>query len=255
MAKPASTFNWADTPTTLRTDPPAGLKNTGFSVLTKLPAQYFNHLLGVCGDWLLWLNTRLFDGYTIPTDGVDCRLVADATALRVKTAAGAYRAFACGDPDESFLGMVPTVNWHNKNSCCLVVTVPQALSSTDPISWPFVPHDPSGMLDSVGEIVITPGIADAVWFLIVNVDFAAGTAGTMRWIGVYKNADANPITGLSGSVGMVAGIDMTVSCGGIIGGDGDPLFVGDTLTVKIAHNDGLGTINVNMARFSLIRIG
>jgi hypothetical protein len=91
MTKPTGALHWADSPTTLRTEPAEGVKNAGFSVLTKLPAQYFNYIAGVCGDWITWLNLRLFDAYTLPTYGSDCRITGDPDeGMKVRNAAGDF---------------------------------------------------------------------------------------------------------------------------------------------------------------------
>lgn len=89
MTKPTGSLHWADSPTTLRTEPAEATKSTGLAVNAKLAAQYFNYIAGVCGDWITWLNTRIFDAYTIPSMGADCRLIGDPDeGLRIRDAAG-----------------------------------------------------------------------------------------------------------------------------------------------------------------------
>lgn len=109
MAKPTTSLHWADSPTTLRTEPAEGVKNAGFSVLTKLPAQYFNWISGICGDWITWLNLRLFDGYTVPTMGSDCRLTGDPDeGLSVENEAGTLLPVICAEPVDDEATMVAT---------------------------------------------------------------------------------------------------------------------------------------------------
>lgn len=55
MSHPATMPHWADTPTTLRTEPPSALQDAGHAVGDRLPAQYLNWLFGVICDWLDWL--------------------------------------------------------------------------------------------------------------------------------------------------------------------------------------------------------
>jgi hypothetical protein len=56
MTKPIAVPRLASSPTTLRTEPPESLKDSGFAVAAKLPAQYFNWLVGLTGDWLAHLD-------------------------------------------------------------------------------------------------------------------------------------------------------------------------------------------------------
>ena len=58
MTKPTSVPTFA-TSLTNRTAIPIGLSVDGFSVDTELPAQYFNQLIGIHGDWLDWLKKRI----------------------------------------------------------------------------------------------------------------------------------------------------------------------------------------------------
>lgn len=46
-----------------RTALPAGLISAGFLVLNRLPAQYFNQLVGGIGDWLSWLKAAVDSGW------------------------------------------------------------------------------------------------------------------------------------------------------------------------------------------------
>lgn len=75
MAHPTTVLRWADTPTTLRTEPSEPTKNTGFSVNGKLPAQFFNWISGVTGDWITWLAG-------VVDNGVDFTLKPDTSGGR-----------------------------------------------------------------------------------------------------------------------------------------------------------------------------
>jgi len=115
MAKPSDVPHWADSPTTLRTEPAEGVKDAGFSVLTKLPAQYFNWLIGTICDWLVWITSYVdfsilgvdvtgrvtattsveAGDYINPSNANDTRVLSDATGLRVEDAVGGLRPVSC----------------------------------------------------------------------------------------------------------------------------------------------------------------
>lgn len=109
MSKPTTVPRWCNSPTTLRTEPAEGTKDVGFAVNAKLPAQYFNWLIGLICDWWTWVTSYVsFDTGTVgvtgsvttttylqagtyvkPTAANDVVLTSSATELRVATAAGA----------------------------------------------------------------------------------------------------------------------------------------------------------------------
>lgn len=97
MAKPTNTARWASV--SGRVEPTAAEKDAGLAEGDGLPNTYMNHQWGIGGDWFAWLDGRLFDGYTVPTDGSDCRLTGDPdTGLRVRNAAGALLPVECAEP-------------------------------------------------------------------------------------------------------------------------------------------------------------
>lgn len=90
MTKPTDVLRWSSaSPGTTRDEPSSGEKDTGW-IADEIPTSgETNWLIGVAGDWSAWLNTRLYDAYTIPTDAVDVRLYGDAgDGLIVRNTAG-----------------------------------------------------------------------------------------------------------------------------------------------------------------------
>lgn len=160
MTKPATTIHWCDTPATLRTDPPAGLQNTGFSAIMKLPAQYINAHLGRIWDWLAWLNTRIFDGYTIPTDGADCRVYGDPDeGIAVKNSSLDYLPVYC-----STLNGNVAANYGLAANCysCMLVPLSSAFNPDfgGTQNWLWSGGTP-------GDEILTSNkaTANAVWFV------------------------------------------------------------------------------------------
>jgi len=105
MTKPIEILRWSDDdPGTTRDEPSEGEKDTGW-IADDIPSHgIMNWLIGVPGDWIAWLATRVFDGYVQPTEGSDCILTGDPDeGLLVKNDAGS-RLPVCGS--ELWLGAV-----------------------------------------------------------------------------------------------------------------------------------------------------
>jgi hypothetical protein len=266
MSKPTALLHWADSPITLRTEPSEPTKNAGFSVLRKLPAQYFNWLFGVTGDIWTWLNVRLFDAYTLASLGnPDVRLYGDdIQGLQVKKASGAFHnvlcdeliadgTAECADPDLAFgpnTPMVPNLNWHGKNTCVAAVTTSQAKANGEYITWGFTAHDPSGILDISGSqkfTIPTGSATTALWEICLT---AAFTNHDNVEVDLIKNASS----GVKGMLGTALGLDGTqaVTITGIVGGAGDPLTAGDYFRFKISC--GVGGVTLLEARTTFKRI-
>lgn len=151
MAKPTDVLHWADSPTTLREEPSEPTKSAGFSVLTKLPAQFFNYLIGVLADWITWISTRIFDAYTLATVGEDCLLYGDATTgLTVRNAAGTTLPVICADPTNT-PGLVEavTTNYLFKHIDAFIAYwedyggSPLAIATANKTYLPFASYTPS----------------------------------------------------------------------------------------------------------------
>ena len=254
MAKPGRVLRWASV--SGRVEPTAAEKDDGLAEGDGLPDGYLNDSFGLTGDWTDWLDERLFDGYTVPTDHSDCRLYGDPdTGLTVQASNGNKLPVVCADPDETAAQMVPTVNWHDKHVCAARRAATQTITSSEAIEWTAILQDVSGMIDtgSVGEDVITIPVAGSVWMIAVTAVWATGTAGSTRAIRLFKNASVTPVTGMESYCGVVAAVSPTCSIMGIVGGDGDPLVAGDTFKVYAVETE-TGTADLLAARLSMIRI-
>lgn len=157
MAHPTTTLRWANSPTTLRTEPPEGTKDTGFAVNAKLPAQYFNWLSGIAGDWITWLYSIVHSGsdfsffpvagslydlgngakrwvttyteflnaskdvtagtYVNPTSAHGTRVLSDAVGLRVTDSVGTLRTVACASPISDNVDQAINVSYLTKCLC------------------------------------------------------------------------------------------------------------------------------------------
>jgi hypothetical protein len=270
MAKPTSVPRWADTPTTLRTEPPEGQKDTGFAANSKLPAQYFNWLIGIAGDWLTWLNTRLFDEYTLPSVGNDVFLygVTDE-GLHIKDGAGspAYSWLMCADPDGTnsvYAQMATTINWHDKYSCMAERGSELTFADGDEIVWdntPAASHDPSGMLGVDGKTFNIPADGDdSIWHVAVNVVWkSGGTPATYRAVELwYVGPTYTPyrLVGLAHQSYTVSGGTPSSSFCGILGGSDavpHPVEAGSQYRVKVFENE-TGSAYLTEARVTWTRI-
>jgi hypothetical protein len=98
-----------------RTEPTAAEKDNGLAEGDGLPAEYLNDSLGVAGDWTDWIDDRLFDAYTIPTMGSDCRLTGDPDeGLTVANEAATLLPVNCAQPVSDAVNQAVTVAYLTK---------------------------------------------------------------------------------------------------------------------------------------------
>lgn len=62
MARPTTMPRWANSPTTLRTEPSETLKDSGHSPNERLPAQFYNWLVGFLCDWVNYFDGYIYEG-------------------------------------------------------------------------------------------------------------------------------------------------------------------------------------------------
>ena len=97
MTRPSDLPRWADaSPSTSRTTPPEGVKDTGWLVNSQPPAGWLNWLQGIAGDWVSYLAGRVLAAGIVVTDAVDLRILGNATTgLESKNAAGTLQPVSC----------------------------------------------------------------------------------------------------------------------------------------------------------------
>ena len=194
MAKPTSVPRWANSPTTLRTEPSETTKDAGFAVLAKLPAQYFNWLLGLICDWLVWITSyvsfdaavvsvtgsvKASDGveasnYMNPSNANDTRIVADTVGLRVTDAFGVLRPVA-RKVDMASAMIVGTVNISDESETEILFTTEE--------------YDTNSMYTAgQGRMVAT---VTGYYHIDLYVEFVKGaTTMLLHYIALKHSADA-----------------------------------------------------------------
>jgi len=97
-SKPTEIPRWATLG--VRTDPGAAKKDTGWVIPEPPPDTFFNWLFGVTGDWVTWLDERLFDsgggtGFTLtgPTGGASVILSSSTQTASLGGTLGANLTF------------------------------------------------------------------------------------------------------------------------------------------------------------------
>jgi hypothetical protein len=252
MPKPTTVLHWADNPTTLRSEPAEGTKNTGFAVNAKLPAQFFNWISGICGDWITWLDNRIFDEYTQPSWGNEVRLYgATDVGCKVRNDANdAYMPLLCLDPDGTDDQQAVTIGWHDKNTCVAARTTTDAMVNGDYITWNWAIHDPSSILDSVGEQKFTLPESGGLW--MVSITTAWASISTVIGLQLIKNSSTT-VDGMYGVVCKDGSVNSgTITISGIIGGDGDPISAGDYYRLILSAPPATGA-TLSSARASFTR--
>lgn len=106
MTKPATATlpRWANSGGAT-TEPPSGKKDIGWIDDEEPSAEYQNWLNLQDYNWLAWVDTRVFDGYVQPTEGVDVRIVAAsgyAAVQKADTTMQAMRGDTPGTSDTEF---------------------------------------------------------------------------------------------------------------------------------------------------------
>ena len=158
MAKPAELPRWCNNPTTLRTVPPEGLKDVGAPVKAKWPSQYLNWLHGLTSDWIAWLNGRLFDEYTLPTAGYDCRFYGTNAHAEVKNSSGTLMPIQVADPtddDEAMTSGHMLYDLDGKLDRCAVTKAGQDLgkNTETKILWDTILFNVNGPFAGSGNFV------------------------------------------------------------------------------------------------------
>ena len=220
MPKPTIIPHWADTPATLRTAIPAGVQNTGYSVLTKLPAQYFNWLLGLICDWWVWVTSLIdfTDGiavtghvtatthvdagtyvnagtYVKPTSANDIVLKTTASEMQVESVAGTAKPIHVGVGTDSDHAI--TSRWVHRVSTA-VTNLDVADNTERDLDFTSAEYDSAGTMWNIANPSRLVAPETGYYHVDVYAEFVAGAATMNReYILLKHSADARILTAAS----------------------------------------------------------
>lgn len=121
LTKPSDSNRWCSVTTGNRVQPDAAHLNDGWAPAEAPPAQYFNYLNGVTGDWLAWIDERIDDGGSPETTIYTAEQTAILQAKTTGTTSVLGATFTAGGPVE-ITGGAPTTPATGTSGSVLIST-------------------------------------------------------------------------------------------------------------------------------------